>query len=131
MTLATEATAVVLNLPLAEAVLEQITAHPELHTQASHWGFRNECGTTLCISGWALALTPGTTFVWRPWTNGEDLLVVLLPGSDTPWDPEDAGRKVLGLDAETASHLFLDLEDEAAAVAELRRLIAAAKQVTA
>jgi len=128
---ATEATAVVLNLPLAEAVLEQITKHPETHKQAEHWGFRSECGTTLCIAGQALALTPDVTFVWRPWRDrGEDLHAVLLPGFMDPWDPEDAAREALGLDLETAEHLFYGLtEDES--VAYLRELIAAAKQVTA
>lgn len=120
-------TATTLNLPLAEAVLKQITEHPETHKQDS-WGFRtDDCGTTHCIAGWALALTPGVSFVWIPWRGGWDADAALLPGGSAPYEPEDAGRDALGLDAATAEHLFWDLT-EAEAVDYLRGLIAAAKR---
>jgi hypothetical protein len=117
-----------LNIDLAEKVLAQITEHPELHDQ-QYYGMRRDCGTTHCVAGWAIALSPGVEFTWRPWDDGFEIDGVSLPDYGVT-DPEVAGRELLGLDLEAAEHLFLDL-DESEAIVFLRQLIADAKAVAA
>jgi hypothetical protein len=125
-----------LNLPLAEAVLEQITTHPETHDQGNFGVRRPDCGTTYCIAGWAIALSPDVDHGWRPGPSGtfdEMAMVEFLDRRRLPgWRsaPFEAGRELLGLSERAADWLFLEC-DETEAVDYLRELIAAARQVTA
>lgn len=47
--------------PLAQAVCEYITAHPEEWNQ-DNWGIEDDCGTTARFAGWTLLLTDSAWF---------------------------------------------------------------------
>jgi len=132
--LAAEATPVVLNLPLAEAVLEQVTAHPEMHDQ-NCYGIRRGCNTTQCIAGWAVVLSPDAEAVWSGSliAKGVDVLeaVKMLSGDGYAFtvDVASAGSQLLGLTEDEADELFFSFDDDHA-VDYLRELIAEAKQAT-
>ncbi len=49
-----------MNIDLLQRVREQIAAEPKAFDMA-YYGNATECGTTLCIAGWACVLT-GATF---------------------------------------------------------------------
>lgn len=125
------------NIELAERILEQVTEHPETHDQ-EHYGYQG-CGTTHCIAGWAVVLTPEVELNWESGL----LHSVWLP-EDRWMTPFEAGQELLALELEEAQKLFLGVdpydkgdEDEkldgggtnAAAVAYLRELIADARAV--
>jgi len=126
-------TAPTLNVPLAEAVLKQITEHPEQHDQASFGVRRADCGTTYCIAGWAIALSPDVVeYDWHDsWRGPYEAMSSVRFRDGRPrvdgWrsEPFAAGRELLGLSGEDADWLFLDC-GETEAVDYLRHLIATA-----
>lgn len=121
----------VLNLPLAEAVLKQVLAHPETHKQDTY-GSRRECGSVHCISGWAAVLSgAGLSWVDHHADDGVILEGVRLPGHDAWSDPFHAGMELLGLDEDQAFVLFDGHAGNGEAIAYLTRLIASARQVSA
>lgn len=124
---------VTLNLPLAEAVLKQITEHPEQHDQSSYGERRSDCGTTHCIAGWAIQLSPDVVeYDWIDSWQGpyEAMSSVRFRdgrrlGDSWRSEPFAAARDLLGLSEEDADWLFLECGDTEA-VGYLRQLIAAA-----
>jgi hypothetical protein len=104
-----------LNVPLAKAILRQITEHPETHEQSS-WMGHKACGTTHCIAGWAAALTPDIKL--RP--IGPAGFMAAFPDGEKHV-PSYAGQILLGLTDEQADDLFY--EGNSGAVEYLRELI--------
>lgn len=47
----------------AQAIYDHLVAHPELHDQA-FYGKQTECGTTLCIAGYALVAFEPESVEW-------------------------------------------------------------------
>ncbi|MFG3509628.1 hypothetical protein ACGF5F_29470 [Streptomyces sp. NPDC047821] len=104
------------NVDLMLAVREQITNHPETHSQA-HWGNKNrECGTTYCIAGWAITLAQAGT----RWNSSG--LMALADGMD----PGDCAQRLMGLSSDEATDLFFTM-DRPSALAKLDELIAKGK----
>ena len=127
------------NAALAQKILDMVTLRPET-LDMGNWadlGYSedaepltaltipldtpvqeiNVCDSTLCISGWALALTGWTIFRGRnPEKEGEDF---------RSWEVN--GMLALGIDFEDASRLFFSSEPLALAV--LRQLAGGAKFV--
>ena len=113
-----------LNVPLAEAVLKQITEHPETHRQSA-WGIKISCGTAHCISGWSAVLA-GAELAW----DDHGMLEAVRLNPMGAWsDPFYAGMELLGIDEDLADYLFGASED--AAIGELRELISDARSVMA
>lgn len=106
--------------PLAQAVAEYITAHPEEWDQ-SGWGYKDEnCGTTACFAGTAVLLT--RTFDWTrygsliaidqrylsggwtgdDWTVPEAALELLSLRNSALfyWNPQDEWEMEIGLELE-------------------------------
>ena len=101
----------------AQAVLELIRLHPRMFNMRE-WIFSrfnlldaSQCGTTLCVAGWAQWLHEG-----RVIENGEDF--------DLTWEDEVdvKAAEYLGIDRETAGELFYsDAETAVAALEYLAR----------
>lgn len=90
--------------PLAKAVAEYITAHPEEWDQGQ-WGIETDCGTTACFAGWTLILTDRAEFergVLAGSNASVPLRASLLLGKDFDslffWDPDEEYREQLELD---------------------------------
>lgn len=65
-----------LNIELAERVLQHVEAHPELHHQG-HWMKRTACGTTACLAGWTVLLgAPEAEIRWTEDDESDDDQVV-------------------------------------------------------
>lgn len=104
---------------LAQKILDQITAHPETHSQDTWRSEDGECGTTYCIAGWAVALNAE---LGEPLLSGDAVtrarLARELGTPVTHWGA--LGRELLGLDDEVAEDLFFsDTEDAPRILAEL------------
>jgi hypothetical protein len=91
------------NAELADAVLAQIDAHPEMWKQAVYY---DTCGTAGCFAGWAARLTG-----WR-WLKDREIgagYIVARPGpdgSDVRMDVATVAAKELGLNVFDSSELF-------------------------
>lgn len=94
---------------LAQAILESIEKSPRSHSQLI-WGETWECGTTMCIAGWAAFLADEASFEftgrneypeYRLRTKSGDLFSIV-------------SGELLGLDAENADRLFFTLDNDAA-----------------
>lgn len=111
------------NTDLMLAVREQIREHPEQHDQA-YWAQKKDCGTTLCIAGWAAVLSGRQV----EWLDDEDVISVWLEGDEGLWGRmiPDAARELLGLDYMESIALFMQ-RDNAAALELLDRMIVAGK----
>lgn len=100
---------------MRQKVLDQILAHPEQHNQ-NNFGEKTECGTTMCIAGWAVTLDPNTEvsfFTDYPLVNPR---VITENG---PMDIEYRAGELLGLeDSYEQVSLFYDMDNDSA----LRRL---------
>lgn len=94
----------------AQWVLEAIEANPNLHDQ-SQWETVTECGTAMCVAGWAAWLHRGLL--------EQKIQARIIPGCDCPICRDDqnierarvytipeVGQEVLGLNSLDASRLF-------------------------
>ncbi|AMS02634.1 hypothetical protein BJD55_gp132 [Gordonia phage Yvonnetastic] len=104
-----------LNVELAERILEQVTKHPEHHDQGI-WGTKDDCGTNLCIAGWALVLSGQDA--WDP--AGITGALILRPKGGG--SVRQTAQELLGLGYYAANRLFLE-STEVEAVDYLERLI--------
>lgn len=113
-----------INTEMFQKVYDQITQHPETHYQGTwengYGGYDDdECGTTRCVAGWAVAFAKG-------WENESILgrcgLGVMLPdGSGRHMSPVGAvAADILGLDLTEAYELFYDTNNAEAVEACLR-----------
>lgn len=106
------------NVDLMLAVREQITSHPETHSQEM-WGLRTECGTTYCIAGWAVQLA-GEQLVWE----GREAAYIARHGEyGYVISVHTAAREHLGLDRDESCDLFRGSLSQADALAKLDALI--------
>lgn len=113
------------NVDLMLQVREQITAHPETHDQES-WVSRTDCGTTMCIAGWATALVGMKVVEDADWTY-----LVQDPGSLSPVRHISVvAQELLGLSPREAGDLFSNGPTNAEALALLDRFIDAGKNGT-
>lgn len=95
------------QLDMRRTVLTQIDKHPELHSQTSWFG-ENWCGTTHCIAGWVVELTPDARFV-----TGYSGTRVGLPGR-SPADIARFAADRLGLTTLQADRLFFEYDNPTA-----------------
>lgn len=99
-----------INTEMFQKIYDQITQHPDTHDQ----GTFEDCGTSRCIAGWAVALRYGvadTTIYSGEVPDREDEEVEgvgYLSGTAV------IARNILGLTGEQAYDLFYDLNDERA-----------------
>jgi hypothetical protein len=118
-----------LNRPLVEAILTQLTDHPELHNQKVFGmkaviGSNGECGTTHCVAGWAAALSPGVRLIWSQ--------VGTLNHVYTEYgvmDVDLAGRYLIGLTEAQAEDLFWDYGSTEHIIGRLKDLLNEAPSV--
>lgn len=96
---------------LAQKILKQITEHPETHDQGSWVNAFNECGTTYCIAGWAVAFNsrqggaePGDL---------SDTRRALARELNTISAWSILGQELLDLDDDDAELLFYSTDEEA------------------
>jgi len=116
------------NPELGRKVLTQVTGHREQFNMGS-WGYTDPvCGTTACIAGWAMLLTPGYSM-----TEGG---LFYRPDGTCVHSEGDEARELLGLSdderygtAGCAYSLFAD--DEDSAIERLRVLVEAAEAAQA
>lgn len=123
-----------LNIELAEKVLKQVTEHPETHNQ-HEWGYRNSCGTSACLAGWAVYIAhPDAVVQWRtnPYDTSTDQVAcsVVPLGGGQRFDIATLAAEALGLDEDDADELFLTLDNEEA-IEMLSEWIKEEKRVTA
>jgi len=85
---------------LAQLIYDQVATYPEHHdqnawvTDRGMWeSYGVECGTTMCVAGWASWFTEGFVMSQSAWT---------------------VGRKALGLDHDDAARLFYGASNEQA-----------------
>lgn len=145
------------QIALAARIDDQLTAHPEMHdqmgwvsggnlaslpslveiTEGPEVSEENMCGSTACVSGWAM-LFSGYRFreairdreVSDPWggnfTRREWIIEVMLPERPGEWlwfdrteetDPNLIGRRLLGLSDDDAWTLFFNTTEAEAAEA--------------
>jgi hypothetical protein len=115
------------NVDLMLAIREQITTHPETHSQHL-WARRTECGTTYCIAGWAAVLS-GYSINWllADHVDGEEISGQVVPVEDGGADLiADAAQELLGLAYEERDGLFYEFSNPEA-LAVLDRMIEAGK----
>ena len=100
------------NRELFEKIAAQIEETPDRWNQ-SHWATDSECGTVMCVAGWAAELTCGLIEIESPWGNDKTMLAPAARderhaalGFDT------YGREVLGLTADEADEMFYGSWDE-------------------
>lgn len=102
-----------MNIELFRKIDEVIQNAPEMHYQGT-WESANECGTTRCIAGWAVALTTGAPLFDRfgnPTRETEEAAC-----SVRVYDPLHIGaigRRLLGLTPQQAGKLFFTSEERA------------------
>lgn len=82
-----------INVELARKVRDQIADHPETYDQST-WAMETDCGTTYCVAGWALALSPGWTIQFR----GHGVTHVRRPNGMLTYIA-DAAAQLLGINA--------------------------------
>jgi hypothetical protein len=85
-------------------VLDHILANPHLHDQMS-FAQNTPCGTTHCIAGWAVELSPDVDVQWCPGGGW----ILLHKGHQVGL--KRVAEKLLGLTAVDAHRLFLDEMD--------------------
>lgn len=95
------------NYPLLRKTMEHIEAHRDEHDQ-SGWGRKEACGSTMCFAGHAVVLD-GHNVIWTEIEDGHSVMsyVEMTDGSGDELSPMAAGARVLGLDLDESSHLFL------------------------
>ena len=127
---------------LAAEILDVIAANPEQHEQED-FGIRTECGTTMCIAGWATYLTGHAGYrhsvydnrkylapfeTYGDWIDGRMVEAGAVFGHALRIiNPDYAGfdklgADLLGLDYETADRIFLEMNN--AVALELLRQVA-------
>lgn len=120
-----------MNIKLAKKVIEHVEKYPEQHEQESYLDNPNryctledltkprkdilECGTTACLTGWALVLSPR-----------KKRQKIVNQTSD--W--VDAGSLALGIDHLTSHNLF-NIMNEQLAIDTLKEMIAEAELANA
>ena len=109
-----------LNVDLMLAVREQITSHPETHYQGD-WARRTECGTTLCIAGWACVLS-GQELRWYDTEDEQGRFVARADYASLGEPIWSKANELLGLSDQEGGHLFYAM-DGAMALAKLDELI--------
>lgn len=96
------------NAELAYLTLDQIDAHPELHSQ-SWWFTVTDCGTVACFAGWTCVISGDKpSALDRPMhvlEIGTDVSFVVLPDGEKVY-ASDRARELLGIDKLTARRLF-------------------------
>jgi hypothetical protein len=107
-----------LNTDLMLQIREQITAHPETHSQDT-FGMASECGTTHCMAGWACVLS-GVKLEWLRDDDCQVLNVAITEKGRRSIDHTAA--ELLGLTPVEASGLFFDFGPDSSR-ATLDRLI--------
>ena len=107
-----------LNTDLMLQIREQITSHPETHSQDT-FGMASECGTTHCMAGWACVLSG----IELEWLEDDDYaaanVAITTKGRR---EISDTAMELLGLTANEAAALFYDF-GPASSRATLDRLI--------
>jgi hypothetical protein len=92
---------------LAQKVLDQITAHPELHTQLYFARKRNPCDTAMCVAGWAVQLDdPAAVPVFSPGFIIPTAMSEVQLGNGDVVDYAHAGQNALGITSDEAEYLF-------------------------
>lgn len=93
------------NVPLLRKVLEHITEHPNEHDQTD-WATRVEdCGTTMCVGGHAVAMT-GYEIVWPSDHRYIGSATCKKDGDVWGRSIEGAAMEELGLSSDQADQLF-------------------------
>lgn len=91
------------NVPLLRKVLEHITEHPNEHDQ-TEWATRVEdCGTTMCVAGHAVAMT-GYEIIWP--AHSGTAATCERDGDLWGRSIEGAAMEELGLSSDQADQLF-------------------------
>ena len=111
------------NKELFQKIHVQITAMPK-SLDMNDWGRKSECGTTMCVAGWAVALSHEPTDL--DWTvSGYGLPdrltgVYTRSGWESGWESiANRAEELLGLDEDTAYELFHhSTDDEAREIVE-------------
>lgn len=93
-----------------QQVLNQITAHPELHYQGS-WESRKECGTTRCVAGWAVHFAAPEA---SDLGEAKRQAVADLGIEHEVHSFSGVAARLLGLNGYEAGELFLDAADDEA-----------------
>lgn len=89
------------------AVITQITDHPETHRQKTYASYSPTCGTAYCAAGWALVLAdPATRFDYVPSGSHGIRLAVTAHFQGKQGLVHDLAQKVLGLNHFEACYLF-------------------------
>jgi hypothetical protein len=101
-----------MNTELARKVLDQIRSFPETHSQGSYIK-ENECGTTCCIAGHALAFS-GYEITENSKPEIEKAYDFLRPDGTTIDFVWDEAKDLLGLSRDEAVRLFFEWDNEAA-----------------
>jgi hypothetical protein len=65
----------VIDVERLRALLEHLTAHPEMHNQVE-WAIREDrgnrpCKTAYCAAGWAVVLDDHYSIIWHATSGGE------------------------------------------------------------
>ena len=92
------------NTPLLRRIMEHVTAHPDEHDQSS-WGYRDGCGTTRCIAGWAVELSDAEP-LWRAPLRFGQFRGGARMADGRMLDVQDAAAELLGLTHAQALDLF-------------------------
>lgn len=98
---------------LAQKIYDQITQYPATHDQGS-WQSVNECGTTYCVAGWAVAFQDSHRAHAERDVDSWPLrrrLQSELGASSNTW--EALGQALLGLTEEQVTRLFYSDDDRA------------------
>jgi hypothetical protein len=94
---------------LAQAVVDTVTAHPELHDQDT-----TVCGTTACLVGWTIALAhdlhPGDDLnvLIREEIGAYQLIGALLASAKEV----DIAAELLGLDRNLVADVFVEADEQ-------------------
>ena len=99
-----------MNIELFRKIDEVIQNAPEMHYQGT-WESANECGTTRCIDGWAVALTTGAP-LFDEFGNPtrETSQVAREVGLSDGLNIGAIGRRLLDLTPQQAGRLFFTRE---------------------
>ncbi len=100
-------------MPNVEAIretLEYIRAHPEEH-DPEHWARKPggvNCGTTRCMAGTAVHLSPEHQIIWQPGSTESEYCVNRFGGEVQRI--EKVAGELLGLKWDQADHMFYDTD---------------------
>lgn len=112
-----------INVELAESLLERLREHPEEHDQ-SLWGWKGKnvdggCRTLMCAAGTVCFLT-GADIIWEPQANGT-MIADFIHSHTLPTHARDgkleqtyiphAARELLGLTQAQADDLFYNADN--------------------